>query len=209
MIDPPPAWPIPGNPTQTQNWKFIFLKLLNSARKSIKIFWAQTFSTQSLPGPNFFKPSVPGDLRVFRAFASLFLWGWWRQANFFNAKIFESACHSKWSLTLYRSFKNVEHKKRQKQEIQTEEVERETGPSLPTKVLRLFVFRIFCQFQLHDFSSDSDSDQEELPHSQQHLKERQVPRRWIVATDILFIQPLFFTHFSLVSLVRWKVWHQR
>jgi len=32
----------------------------------------QTFSTQSLPGPNCFKPSVRGDLRVFRAFASLF-----------------------------------------------------------------------------------------------------------------------------------------
>ena len=35
--------------------------------------WAQTFPTKSLPGPNFFKLSVPGDLRVFRAFASLFL----------------------------------------------------------------------------------------------------------------------------------------
>ena len=40
----------------------------NSARKSMKIFWAQTFPTQS-----FFKPSIPGDLRVFWAFASLFL----------------------------------------------------------------------------------------------------------------------------------------
>ena len=36
-------------------------------------FWVETFSTQILPGPNFSKPSVPGDLRVFRAFASLLL----------------------------------------------------------------------------------------------------------------------------------------
>ena len=33
---------------------------------------SRKFSTKILPGPNFFKPSVPGDLRVFRAFASLF-----------------------------------------------------------------------------------------------------------------------------------------
>ena len=36
------------------------------------IFWAQTFSIQNLPNPNFFKSSVPGGLRIFRAFASLF-----------------------------------------------------------------------------------------------------------------------------------------
>ena len=46
--------------------------LSNSARKSIKIFWAQTFLTRSLLGPNFFKLNVPGGLRIFRAFASLF-----------------------------------------------------------------------------------------------------------------------------------------
>ena len=31
----------------------------NSTRKSIKIFWAQTFLTPSLPGPNFFKATYP------------------------------------------------------------------------------------------------------------------------------------------------------
>ena len=51
------------------------LEWSNSARKFMKIFWAQTFLTQNLPGPNFFKLSVPGNLRVFRAFASLFTWG--------------------------------------------------------------------------------------------------------------------------------------
>ena len=39
---------------------------------SMQVFWVETFSTQILPGPNFFKPSVPGSLRIFRAFASLF-----------------------------------------------------------------------------------------------------------------------------------------
>ena len=37
----------------------------------------KTLLTQILPGPNFFKPSIPGGLRIFRAFASLsffFLW---------------------------------------------------------------------------------------------------------------------------------------
>ena len=38
-----------------------------------RTFWAQTFSTQSLPGPNFFKLSVPGGLRIFWAFASLLI----------------------------------------------------------------------------------------------------------------------------------------
>ena len=37
-----------------------------------QVFWVQTFTTQSLPDPNFFKPSVHGALRIFRAFASLF-----------------------------------------------------------------------------------------------------------------------------------------
>ena len=40
---------------------------------SMQVFWVQTFSTQRLPSPNFFKLSVPGGLRIFRAFASLFL----------------------------------------------------------------------------------------------------------------------------------------
>ena len=35
---------------------------------SIQIFWARTFLTQSLPGPNFFKWSVPGGLHIFRAY---------------------------------------------------------------------------------------------------------------------------------------------
>ena len=47
------------------------LEWSNSARKFMKIFWAQTFSTQSLPGPIFFKPSVHGGLRIFWVFASL------------------------------------------------------------------------------------------------------------------------------------------
>ena len=51
--------------------KIIFLELSNSARKLVKFFWPQSCWTRSLPGPNFLKPSVPGDLRVFRAFASL------------------------------------------------------------------------------------------------------------------------------------------
>ena len=33
------------------------------------------FSTKIFPGLNFFKPSEPGGLRIFRAFASLFLNG--------------------------------------------------------------------------------------------------------------------------------------
>ena len=37
-----------------------------------KVFWVQAFLTQILPGPNFFKLSIPGGLRIFRAFASLF-----------------------------------------------------------------------------------------------------------------------------------------
>ena len=41
-------------------------------RKSIKIFWAQTFSTLSLPSPIFFKTSIPGSLCIFRDFARLF-----------------------------------------------------------------------------------------------------------------------------------------
>ena len=41
---------------------------------SMQVFWVETFSTQILPGPNFFKPSILGGLRIFRAFASLFLW---------------------------------------------------------------------------------------------------------------------------------------
>ena len=41
-----------------------------------RVFFESVFSeeknlTQSLPSPNFFKPSVPGQVRVFRAFASL------------------------------------------------------------------------------------------------------------------------------------------
>ena len=39
---------------------------------SMQVFWVQTFSTQFLPGPNFFKLSIPCGLRIFRAFASLF-----------------------------------------------------------------------------------------------------------------------------------------
>ena len=46
---------------------------LDLSFSSIFLF-AQTFLTQSLPGQNFFKSSIPGDLRVFRAFASLFGW---------------------------------------------------------------------------------------------------------------------------------------
>ena len=38
----------------------------------MQVFWVQTFSTQRLPSPNFFKLSVPGSLRIFQAFASLF-----------------------------------------------------------------------------------------------------------------------------------------
>ena len=31
------------------------------------MFFLKTVLTQSLPSPNFFKPSVPGEVRVFRA----------------------------------------------------------------------------------------------------------------------------------------------
>ena len=48
----------------------ISMKVCKNA--SMQVFWVQTFLTQILPGPNFFKPSVPGGLRIFRAFASLF-----------------------------------------------------------------------------------------------------------------------------------------
>ena len=46
----------------------------------MQVFWVETFSTQILPGPNFFKPSVPGGLRIFRAFASLFNYSWFGHA---------------------------------------------------------------------------------------------------------------------------------
>ena len=49
--------------------KYIFRKCV----ASMQVFWVQTFSTQRLPSPNFFKLSVPGGLRIFRAFASLFV----------------------------------------------------------------------------------------------------------------------------------------
>ena len=38
----------------------------------MQVFWVQTFLTHRIPSPNFFKLSVPGGLRIFRAFASLF-----------------------------------------------------------------------------------------------------------------------------------------
>ena len=47
-------------------------KMVKNVRTLKKIFGAQTFLIQSLPDPNFFKPSVPGGLRIFIAFASLF-----------------------------------------------------------------------------------------------------------------------------------------
>ena len=43
-----------------------------SFSSTFSIFWAQTCSTHNLPSPNFFEPSVPGSLRIFQAFASLF-----------------------------------------------------------------------------------------------------------------------------------------
>ena len=39
----------------------------------LKVYFPKTFLTQSLPNPYFFKQSVPGEVRVFRAFASLLL----------------------------------------------------------------------------------------------------------------------------------------
>ena len=56
-------------PTNSIFQKCIFRKCI----ASMQVFWVQTFSTQRLPSPNFFKLSVPGGLRIFRAFASLFL----------------------------------------------------------------------------------------------------------------------------------------
>ena len=49
----------------------ISMKVCKNA--SMQVFWVQTFLTQILPGPNFFKLSVSGGLRIFRAFASLFI----------------------------------------------------------------------------------------------------------------------------------------
>ena len=70
------SWNCLGVGGRVKKRKLIFLKSPNSARLLMKNVWAQTFLTQSLPGPNFFKPSVPGDLRVFQAFASLFPFEW-------------------------------------------------------------------------------------------------------------------------------------
>ena len=39
----------------------------------MQVFWLQIFLTQRLPSPKFLKLSVPGGLRIFRAFASLFV----------------------------------------------------------------------------------------------------------------------------------------
>ena len=49
---------------------FFFFSFLQLCRWQWSGF-RQTFSTKSLPGTNFFKPSVPGDLRVFWAFCEL------------------------------------------------------------------------------------------------------------------------------------------
>ena len=49
------------------------LELFNLARISIKQNGPKLFGPEAYPAQTFFKPSVPGDLRVFRAFASLFL----------------------------------------------------------------------------------------------------------------------------------------
>ena len=49
------------------------LVFLQKCVASMQVFWVQTFLTQRLPSPNFFKLSVPGGLRIFRAFASLFI----------------------------------------------------------------------------------------------------------------------------------------
>ena len=45
----------------------------------MQVFWVQTFLTQRLPSPIFFKLSIPGGLRIFRAFASLFVANEWRK----------------------------------------------------------------------------------------------------------------------------------
>ena len=46
--------------------------MIQFSEKIDKNFWAQTFSTRSLPGPDFFKPSVPG-LHIFLALRVYFL----------------------------------------------------------------------------------------------------------------------------------------
>ena len=39
----------------------------------LKVYFLETFLNQSLPSPNFLKPSIPGEVRVFWAFASLLI----------------------------------------------------------------------------------------------------------------------------------------
>ena len=50
-----------------------FLDYLIQQDNEYNYFGPNLFRPKALPGPNFFKLSIPGDLRVFRAFASLFL----------------------------------------------------------------------------------------------------------------------------------------
>ena len=50
-------------------WKCIFLKCI-----FFKVYFTKTFLTQSFPSLNFFKLSVPGEVRVFRALRACF-WG--------------------------------------------------------------------------------------------------------------------------------------
>ena len=50
---------------------FLLLRMVQFSEKIHKIFLAQTFLTRGFPGPNFFKLSLPGGLRIFQTFASL------------------------------------------------------------------------------------------------------------------------------------------
>ena len=53
--------------------KVYFLKVYFSKVYFCKVYFLKTFLIQSLSSPNFFKPSVPGEVRVFRALRACFL----------------------------------------------------------------------------------------------------------------------------------------
>ena len=59
---------------KNENWKIIFFEWSNSARKSIQIFWAQTFPTQRLTQPKLFQTKRSQRLACLPSFCELVLY---------------------------------------------------------------------------------------------------------------------------------------
>ena len=70
----PAEWPVRADSLKVKNYTkntqqiiFFISRKINTNYFGPKLFWTKAF-----PGPKKLKPSVPGGLRIFRAFASLF-----------------------------------------------------------------------------------------------------------------------------------------